>query len=97
MQDVLDEDDNVIDQELVAVEDADKRSEIEGQELSQAWDSLRAERDKLLAETDHMMLPDYPITQESKDEMETYRQALRDFPSSITDPREEYTMPEKPE
>lgn len=83
--------------QFVAVEDSDKRDEIESQELEAAWAKLRADRDKLLAECDHVMLADYPITQQKKDEYEAYRQALRDFPSSVTDPRDEYTFPAKPE
>jgi hypothetical protein len=41
--------------------------------------SVRRERDKLLSETDHFALVDYTLT----DEMRTYRQALRDFPSVV--------------
>ena len=42
--------------------------------------SLRAKRDALLAQTDYLLMPDYPIEPERKEAMETYRQALRDVP-----------------
>ncbi|MEK9986124.1 MAG: phage tail assembly chaperone [Opitutae bacterium] len=45
-------------------------------------DSLRADRNQLLAETDYLALSDSTLT----DEMRTYRQALRDLPANTTDP-----------
>ncbi len=41
---------------------------------------LREQRDKLLYETDKYMLPDYPITEEEREEYRKYRQYLRDIP-----------------
>lgn len=41
---------------------------------------LREQRDKLLYETDKYMLPDYPITEEEREEYRQYRQYLRDIP-----------------
>jgi hypothetical protein len=46
------------------------------------WVDLRAERDRLLAETDYLALADVTLT----DEMRTYRQALRDLPANTVDP-----------
>ena len=43
---------------------------------------LRKLRDALLVESDKYMLPDFPITEEQKNEILTYRQELRDFPAS---------------
>ena len=43
--------------------------------------TLRAERNQLLAETDHLALSDHVLTAE----MTAYRQALRDLPAN-TDP-----------
>ena len=40
---------------------------------------LREQRDKLLYETDKYMLPDYPITEEEREEYRQYRQYLREF------------------
>lgn len=42
--------------------------------------SVRAERNKRLALTDHLVMPDYPISQENLEEIKVYRQALRDIP-----------------
>jgi len=42
---------------------------------------LRVERDKLLASTDWMSLPDSPTM---SDDWKTYRQALRDLPASAS-------------
>lgn len=44
--------------------------------------NLRAERNRLLAETDYLALSDSTLT----DEMRTYRQALRDLPANTADP-----------
>ena len=41
---------------------------------------VRAQRDAMIAETDYLMMPDYPISDEDKALVETYRQALRDIP-----------------
>lgn len=40
----------------------------------------RAERDNLLAQTDKYMLPDFPITDEKREQYKAYRQHLRDLP-----------------
>lgn len=55
-----------------------------------AWANLREQRDKLLSETDHYALQDVDLS----DEMTTYRQSLRDLPSTvdINNP----VFPEKP-
>lgn len=42
--------------------------------------SVRAERDRRIAPTDHLVMPDYPISQERLEEIKVYRQALRDLP-----------------
>lgn len=41
---------------------------------------VRAQRDAMIARTDFMMMPDYPISEEDKTLVEAYRQALRDIP-----------------
>lgn len=51
-------------------------------EAEQPWVDLRAERNRLLAETDYLALADVTLT----DEMRTYRQALRDLPANTVDP-----------
>ena len=41
---------------------------------------VRAERDRRIAETDYLVMPDYPLSQEKLEEIKVYRQALRDLP-----------------
>ena len=42
--------------------------------------SVRAERDRRLATTDHLVMPDYPLSTDKLEEIKAYRQALRDLP-----------------
>lgn len=42
--------------------------------------TLRADRDARLADTDKMLLPDYPIGAETLAQVKAYRAALRDLP-----------------
>lgn len=69
----------------------------EDAQIASAWASLRSQRDQKLAETDKYMLPDYPISAGNKTAMETYRNALRDLPSQVTDPRDAVTWPTIPQ
>lgn len=52
------------------------------------WTELRAERDKRLADSDVLVLPDRwdSYTKERKKQLSDYRQALRDLPDNISDP-----------
>jgi len=43
------------------------------------------ERNRRLKETDIYMLSDYPVSDAAKEAMKTYRQELRDFPSTLTE------------
>ena len=47
---------------------------------AEAFAALRAERDKRLADTDYMVMPDYPIDADKLIAVKAYRQALRDLP-----------------
>ena len=60
--------------------------------LGRAYDSLRTERDRLLAETDYFALSDVTMTAD----MSTYRQDLRDLPANTVDVFNP-VYPEKPE
>ena len=52
-----------------------------------AFDTLRAERNRRLAECDYLFVADYPHpSPESKTAWATYRQALRDLPATVVDP-----------
>ena len=44
---------------------------------------VRKERDKRLAETDYIHLPDVTVSDTFKANMITYRQTLRDIPSTV--------------
>lgn len=43
---------------------------------------LRTERDCQLAATDKYMIPDYPISEQQREQYRAYRQYLRDLPES---------------
>lgn len=45
------------------------------------FSSLRIERDRRLAATDYLVMPDYPISEGSLMAVKAYRQALRDLPA----------------
>ena len=72
------------------------QGEVTVEEVPETADEIRAQRDKLLADTDLAVLPDSPLDAQSLDAVKTYRQALRDvpqqehFPGAITWPQ----MPE---
>lgn len=51
-----------------------------------AWDQLRAERNRLLAASDWTVLPDAPLSDAVRAAWLAYRQALRDIPETIEDP-----------
>ena len=42
--------------------------------------TIRHERNRRLLESDHLMLPDYPIDEETRQAIIAYRQALRNLP-----------------
>jgi hypothetical protein len=54
---------------------------------SDKWAIIRAYRNQFLQQTDYAMLPDAPPhTQAEVDAIATYRQALRDLPTSAVNP-----------
>ena len=57
--------------------------------------SARQKRDRLLAATDYLVTPDYPISDGRLAKVKTYRQALRDIPEQAGFPRT-ITWPKKP-
>lgn len=54
------------------------------------WDNLRAERNRLLEQSDAHVLPDRWAAYDDAKKLEwsTYRQALRDLPANTSDPFE---------
>ena len=57
--------------------------------------SARHKRDRLIAATDYLVTPDYPISDDRLAKIKIYRQALRDVPEQPGFPRS-ITWPEKP-
>lgn len=57
------------------------------------WQRLRTYRNELLAQSDWTILPDSPV---DKTAWATYRQALRDLPSTVADPSK-VIFPEAPQ
>jgi hypothetical protein len=51
------------------------------------WQELRSIRDERLLVCDWTQLPNTPLTEEKKVDWEVYRQALRNLPNNITDPK----------
>lgn len=51
------------------------------QKLNHSWQK-RFERNQFLAVTDKFMLPDYPITDEEREQYKQYREYLRDLPET---------------
>jgi hypothetical protein len=50
------------------------------------WEQVRADRNRRLAECDWTQFVDSPLSQELKNAWSEYRQALRNIPSTNTDP-----------
>jgi hypothetical protein len=48
----------------------------------------REKRNALIAETDYMAMPDYPLSEEKRQAVLAYRQALRDVPEQEGFPRQ---------
>ena len=56
--------------------------DITAAETEAKYGNLRQHRNQLLAETDYLALSDVTLS----DEMQTYRQTLRDLPANTSDP-----------
>ena len=62
------------------------------------WTQLRTYRNRLLAECDWVHMPDVTISDEAKTAWESYRQKLRDVPTTVTDNKpQDVVWPAKPE
>jgi hypothetical protein len=58
---------------------------------------LREKRDKLLKETDVYMISDFPLSEDKKQQLIEYRQALRDLPQvSLLDEQSSISWPTPP-
>jgi hypothetical protein len=73
--------------------------------IQEASRLLRRLRDRLLMESDHVMLADFPISDALREEWKVYRQRLRDLPESSNPVIREdgeldetsFTLPTKPD
>lgn len=54
--------------------------------IADAWELIRAERDRRIAATDYTQMPDSPLTAEQRQAFAAYRQALRDIPQDHESP-----------
>ena len=78
----------VRDNQVVLKEEADRQA----YQDSILARSIRGQRDTLLSQSDYVILPDAPYSEDTKAAYRTYRQALRDlpeqagFPNNITWP-----------
>jgi len=59
----------------------------EEQKLNELASEIRSKRNSLLAETDYLLMPDYPISQEYLEKVKEYRQQLRDVTKQENFPR----------
>jgi hypothetical protein len=77
--------------EIVTVDSATVEARAVELETEFKWETMRRKRNQLLAETDFYALSDVTMTTE----MSNYRQALRDLPSSTSNP-DDVVFPTKP-
>ncbi|QUM87151.1 hypothetical protein HWV02_08045 [Moritella sp. 28] len=62
---------------------------------AEEWLNVRIKRDGLIRDTDYLIQPDYPLSDSLKSELIIYRQALRDIPQSVVEPKD-VVWPHKP-
>lgn len=72
------------------------QGEVTVEEVPETAEEIRAQRDKLLADTDWTQTLDAPIDAATREAMRTYRQALRDVPQQDGFPAD-VQWPELPE
>jgi hypothetical protein len=81
--------------QVVALTDTQKEAYIQELRTDAAYLTLRRERDELLMKSDWTQLSNSNLTEAKAAEWETYRQALRDLPETMTEDLT-YTLPESP-
>lgn len=72
-----------------------KNSELESVNLEEITEEARNKRNKLLIETDYLMMPDYPISEEQLSLLKKYRKKLREVPEQEGFPQN-IIWPKKP-
>lgn len=67
----------------------------EEEKLTEAKQAVRSKRDRLIADTDYLLMNDYPVSSEDLEPVKAYRTALRDVPQQEGFPYE-VVWPEVP-
>ena len=69
----------------------------EEQKLNELATTIRTKRNSLLSQTDYLLMPDYPISEEYREKIKVYRQELRDITEQDNFPRDMVfpTLPEE--
>lgn len=67
----------------------------EEEKLTEAKQAVRSKRDRLIADTDYLLMNDYPVSSEDLESVKAYRTALRDVPQQEGFPYE-VVWPEVP-
>ena len=67
----------------------------EEQKLNELATEIRSKRNLLLTETDYLLMPDYPISEEYLEKVKNYRQQLRDITKQVEFPKK-VTFPDLP-
>jgi hypothetical protein len=70
--------------EAVEMTEEEISAELDATLLDTSMPWIRAYRDRLLVESDWTLNPEIPISESKAAEWASYRQALRDFPSTVT-------------
>lgn len=61
------------------------------------WEEFRNKRNYRLLKSDWTQFPDSPLTEDQKNVWQVYRQALRDLPENVTDPKALVLDPNHPD
>ena len=83
--------------EIVRIENQRIADEEAAEAARDYWSELRTLRDQRLTESDWTQVADAPLTEEQKIAWQSYRQALRDLPENITDPKPLVLDPNHPD
>jgi hypothetical protein len=79
----------------IAMTDEEKDEYYLSLKTNYSYANLRSERNEMLMRSDWTQLSNSGLSEAKKAEWETYRQALRDLPETMTEDLE-YTLPEVP-
>ena len=79
----------------IAMTDEEKDEYYLSLKTTYSYAALRSDRNEMLMRSDWTQLPNSGLSEAKRAEWETYRQALRDLPETMTEDLE-YTLPEVP-